>query len=232
MRLQVFLSRSGVCSRRKALEWIKAGRVEVNGRKMQEPSCEVDPTHDRVRMDGGQITLGEKVYLMLHKPCGVVTTRSDRFAPRKVVDLLPERYKHLKPVGRLDRDTSGLLLFTNDGELAYRLTHPKFEVERVYQVTLHKPFADSDRKCLERGIYLEGKRTAPCTVRKTSQGKIVITLHEGRKRQIKLMFAHLGYQVQTLIRIRHASLSLGNLAPGRWRMLSKEEVERLAQSSP
>lgn len=132
-------------------------------------------------------------------------------------------------MGRLDKDTRGLLLFTNDGKLAYCLTHPKFGVERVYNVVLDKPLADSDRKRLEKGVYLEVRPTAPCTIRGVNQKRVTITVREGRKRQIRLMFAKLGYAVRSLERTRHASLSLGNLAPGDWYILSREEVRKLYQ---
>jgi len=230
MRLQVFLSRSGVCSRRKALELIKAGQVEVNDQKILEPSYQVEPVKDTVLLNKQRVSLGKELYLILNKPCGVVTTLSDKFAERKVIDLLPAEYRHLKPAGRLDKDTSGLLLFTNDGELIYRLTHPRFEVKKVYQAVLDKPLTDVHLEQLEKGIYLEGKLTAPCNIRKVTSKKVILTLREGRKRQIRLMFAKLGYQVQTLKRIKQASLSLGDLAPGKWRLLTPEEVKKLRLS--
>ena len=148
MRLQVFLSRSGASSRRKALDIIFAGRVSVNGRVVTEPSFCVHPESDRVLLDGRPVEAGEKTYLLFHKPKGVVTTKRDRFAAKTVLDFFPEDLKHLNPVGRLDKDTTGLLLLTNDGDLAHRLMHPSFDVEKVYRVRLDRALSPGDKKRL------------------------------------------------------------------------------------
>ena len=227
MRLQVFLSHSGACSRRKALESIKQGRVTVNGRKIFEPSYSVQEHSDVVLLDDKQISLAQKLYILLNKPKGVVTTVSDRFAEKKVLDLLPKNFKNLYPVGRLDKDTSGLLLLTNDGALTHRLIHPSFEVEKAYRVLLNKPISGDDKNRLQNGIVLDGKKTAPCQIKKISQNEFEIIIHEGRKRQIRRMFASLHYHVVALVRIRQGSLTLGNLKVGEWRFLTKEEVNRL-----
>jgi pseudouridine synthase len=227
LRLQVFLSRSGACSRRKALEIVFSGRVTVNGRCVREPSFSVDPQVDRVCLDATPLGAAPPVYIVLHKPKGVVTTKSDRFAEKTVLDLLPEDLRHLNPVGRLDKDTTGLLLLTNDGDAAYRLTHPSVGVDKVYRVRLDKRLDDDDRKRLEAGVFLDGKKTRPCRMRLRG-ADVEVTLHEGRKRQVRRMFALLGYGVEELARLRHGPLTLGALAPGRWRRLTSREVRGLA----
>ncbi|MCD5397849.1 rRNA pseudouridine synthase [candidate division NPL-UPA2 bacterium] len=230
IRLQVFLSHSGVSSRRWAGEWIKAGRCSVNGKRIFEPSYPVDPGRDKVLLDGERIAVRKKIYVLLNKPRGVVTTRRDRFAEKTVLDILPEGFGHLYPVGRLDKDTTGLLLLTNDGELTYRLTHPRFEIDKLYGAVLDKPLRQSDLKLLEKGIPIEGVLTAPCKICCRDGLAIEITLHEGRKRQIKRMFSVLGYKVVELTRLKEAHLTLDELPPGRWRFLSRAEIETLYHS--
>ena len=226
VRLQVFLSRSGACSRRTALDIIFAGRVCVNGRRVTEPSVEVFPEKDRVLLDGRPVGPAAKEYILFHKPKGVVTTKSDRFAAKTVLDFFPAELKHLNPAGRLDKDTTGLLLMTNDGDLAYRLTHPSFDVAKVYRARLDRPLAAADRRALEAGVVLDGKPTRPCALR--PEGALVeVTLHEGRKRQIRRMFAARGYTVEELERLRHGPLALGGLAPGAWRRLTAQELSAL-----
>ncbi|MCD5402007.1 rRNA pseudouridine synthase [candidate division NPL-UPA2 bacterium] len=230
IRLQVFLSHSGVSSRRWASEWIKAGRCSVNGKKILQPSYPVDPSRDKVLLDGEKVVIRKKTYILLNKPRGVVTTRRDRFAGRTVLDILPEGFGYLYPVGRLDKDTTGLLLLTNDGELTHRLTHPRFEIDKLYRAVLDKPLRQSDLKRLEKGIPIEGALTAPCKIRCRARFAVEITLHEGRKRQIKRMFSALGYKVVELARLKEAHLTLGELPPGQWRFLSRAEIEGLYQS--
>lgn len=226
MRLQVYLSHSGACSRRRALEYIQSGRVKVNGGKILEPSFSVTPS-DTVLLDGRQISLKEKTYILLNKPKGVVTTTKDRFAPKKITDLLPVEFKHLHPVGRLDRDTTGLIVLTNDGELAFRLSHPSFEIEKAYRVVLDKPLLPDHKNKIEKGVSLDGKKTFPCRIKVFSPLEAEIVIHEGRKRQVRRMFASLGYYVVELCRIRQGSMVLGSLEPGAWRFLTKEEIGRL-----
>ena len=227
IRLQVFLSQSGLCSRRGAGEWIKAGRCSVNGNKVLEPSYPVDPGRDKVLLDGKKATLKKKTYILLNKPRGVMTTRKDRFAGKTVLDILPEEFHHLYPVGRLDKDTTGLLLLTNDGELTYKLTHPRFGIDKLYRVVLNKPLGMSDLRRLEKGVLIDGMPTAPCKIRCRDGSAVEIILHEGRKRQVKRMFATLGYRVTELARVKEAHLTLGNLKPGQWRSLSQTEIEGL-----
>lgn len=227
MRLQVFLSRSGACSRRKALEYIKAKRVVVEGDIIQEPSFEVSPSCTSVELDGKKIFLFEKVYVLLNKPGGVVTTTSDKFAPKKIIDLLPANLRRLHPVGRLDKDTTGLILLTNDGDFTHHMIHPSFNVKKVYRALLDRELSFKDKNSFKRGIMLEGRRTAPCEIKRINRLIYEIVLHEGRKRQIRNMFKVLGYSVVELSRIRQGSLSLGGLPAGKWRFLNKEEVKKI-----
>lgn len=232
MRLQVFLSHNGVCSRRQALDYIFSGRVCVDGIKVTEPSSDVDPLVQRVDVDGRPVRAAKKIYILLHKPAGVVSTVRDRFADKTVLDLLPRHLRGVYPVGRLDKDTTGLLLLTNDGDLTHQLLHPSFEVKKVYQATLDRNLDAQDRLRLERGVLLEGKKTHPCRLKKTADKECIVTIHEGRKRQIRRMFDVLRYRVTRLKRLQHGLLELGSLAEGQWRYLSRSEVERLFRSVP
>ncbi len=237
LRLQVFLSRQGICSRRRAMDFIFAGRVTVNGQTVREPATPIDPKQDKIGVDGNEIKEKAYHYVVLNKPAGYVTTKKDPFASRTVFDLLPKDFRHLVPVGRLDKDTEGLLLLTNDGDLTYALTHPRFNIDKVYRAKIKGTLDAKDRQVLEQGIVLEPNqpRTAPAqikVVRPTSrdcQGatEFTITIHEGRKRQIRLMIASLGKKVLELKRIAQGPLQLGDLASGHWRLLNKTEIEQL-----
>lgn len=231
MRLQVFLSHSRVCSRRKALELVQAGRVRVQGKVVTEPSYEVSPDAPDIRLDGKKVELGGKDYLVLNKPRGIVTTLQDKYAQATVLGLLPKAYKHLYPVGRLDKDSEGLLLFTNDGELTFKLLHPSFKVDKVYYVETDKPLDENSIRHLERGVFIEGRKTAPAKITPAGRASLRITIHEGRKRQIRLMLSGLGFQVLRLERIKYGPVSLGNLKAGQWRLLDKKEIEALAKEA-
>ena len=224
MRLNAYLARAGVASRRRADELIKAGRVTVNG----------DPGRlntfvsrgDAVAVDGREVAAQRLAYVLLHKPPRTVTTTRDPHGRPTVRDLvdLPER---VVPVGRLDADTTGALLLTNDGPLAHRLAHPRYGVEKVYEVEVEgEPSAEALRR-LEEGIELEDGRTAPACARRLGPSRIELTLHEGRKHQVKRMCEALGHPVRRLHRSRYAGLTLEGLEPGRWRELEPSEVERL-----
>ncbi len=234
MRLQLFLSRNGVCSRRKALPIILSGHVKVNGQVISEPSTEVDPQKDTIECDGKVIQGKGYSYLLLNKPAGYVTTKEDRFAEKTVFELLPQEYQHLVPVGRLDQDTEGLLLFTNDGDLTFGLTHPKFNIDKVYFVRIKGKLEQRHKTLLENGIMLEGKKTSPAKINNIKitgpQTELFITIHEGRKRQIRLMFAELGYPVVYLKRMAQGPLTLGNLPAGQWRELEQKEIEMLKRT--
>lgn len=230
MRLQVFLSHSRVCSRRKALDLIKDGQVRVNGKTVCEPSYNVDGSEE-IYLGDKKVSLKENSYLVLNKPRGAVTTLLDRHAKLTVKELLPKEFNHLYPVGRLDKESEGLLLFTNDGNLAFRLGHPSFKVDKAYFVEIEGCLNPKDVFTLEKGVVVEGKRTAPARVKMVYSNPKAsgfnITIHEGRKRQIRLMLDALGYPVRSLKRIQYGPIRLDNLAPGKCRLLDSHETEAL-----
>lgn len=227
MRLQVFLSHSGVCSRRRALELVQSGRVRVNGLVIREPSHAIDGDKDTVTLNNQRVSLKEKQYILINKPKGVTTTKKDHFAEKTIMDILPEKFRHLFPVGRLDRDTTGLLILTNDGDFSYGLTHPSFNIDKVYLAVLDKPLSEGHRKQLQNGVEIDNELTAPCKISILEDKKAEITIHEGRKRQVRKMFALLGYRVLDLRRVRFGNLSLGDLKIGHWRKISEEELAKL-----
>jgi 23S rRNA pseudouridine2605 synthase len=224
MRLNAWLARAGVASRRKADELIKAGRVTVNGEPGQLNTF-VQRTDD-VRLDGEPLAKQDLAYVLLHKPRAVVTTASDPQGRRTVVDLveLPSR---VVPVGRLDADTTGALLLTNDGDLAHRLAHPRYEIDKVYEVETWQQPTDAQLDELRRGVALDDGPTAPAEVRRTGAARIELTIHEGRNRQVRRMVEAIGHRVKTLHRSRYAGLTVEGLEPGAWRLLEPSEVERL-----
>jgi len=224
MRLNAYLARAGVASRRGADELIKAGRVSVNGESGQLNTFVA--ARDRVEVDGKPVVKQKLANLLLHKPAGVVTTASDPQGRRTVVELVPGEPR-VVPVGRLDADTTGALLFTNDGELAHRLAHPRYEVEKVYEAELEREPTDEALRALADGIELEDGRTAPAKARRLGPKLIELSIHEGRKHQVKLMCAAVGCPVVRLRRSRYAGLDLKGLAPGEWRALDRSEVEAL-----
>lgn len=213
------------------MELVQAGRVSVQGKVVTEPSYEVSPDAPDIRLDGKKVELGGKDYLVLNKPRGIVTTLQDKYAQATVLGLLPKAYKHLYPVGRLDKDSEGLLLFTNDGDLTFRLLHPSFKVDKVYYVETDKPLDENSIRHLERGVFIEGRKTAPAKIAPAGRASLRITIHEGRKRQIRLMLSGLGFQVLRLERIKYGPISLGNLRPGEWRLLDKKEIAALAKEA-
>ena len=224
MRLNAYLARAGVASRRKADELIKAGRVTVNGRP-GELNTFVE-ARDRVEVDGGLVAKQRLAYLLLHKPAGVVTTARDPGGRPTVVELVPPEPR-VVPVGRLDADTTGALLLTNDGELAHRLAHPRYEVDKVYVADVEGEPSDETLRRLAAGIDLEDGRTAAAKARRLGPSRIELTLHEGRKHQVKRMCEAVGHPVHRLHRRAYAGLTLGNLRPGEWRELTRDEVESL-----
>ena len=224
MRLNAFLARAGVASRRKADDLVKEGRVTVNG----EPGRlnTVVGAHDVVAVDGKEVARQQLAYVLLHKPRGVVTTASDPQGRPTVVDLVA-REARVVPVGRLDIDTTGALLLTNDGPLAHRLSHPRYGIEKVYEVEVEaEPDAGALRRLAE-GVELEAGVTAPARVRLLGPRRLELVLHEGRNRQVKRMCAAVGYPVVRLHRSRYAGLALGGLRPGQWRELEPDEVQAL-----
>ncbi len=227
MRLQVYLSHNGVCSRRAAMDLIQAGRVKVNGRVEKEPSTPVQG-HEEIMVDGRKIGAKDYAYVMLHKPAGYTTTKEDAHAEKTVMDLLPASLRHLAPVGRLDRDSEGLLLLTNDGDLAFKLTHPKFHADKTYLVRVSGDLTKSKQSQMEAGVIVEGSKTAPCRIREVKYNgtdtEFKITLHEGRKRQVRMMARSVGHRVNYLCRLSMGKLELGRLAKGHWRELTQEEI--------
>jgi 23S rRNA pseudouridine2605 synthase len=224
VRLNAYLARAGVASRRKADDLIKARRVTVNGAPGQLNTFV--GARDRVEVDGQPVEKQRLAYVLLHKPAGVVTTASDPHGRRTVVDLVdvPER---VVPVGRLDADTTGALLLTNDGELAHRLAHPRHGVEKTYIVDVEDAPSDDALTALERGVELEDGRTAAAGVRRLGRSRVELIIHEGRKHQVKRMLDAVGHPVVRLHRSAYAGLTVDGLEPGRWRELEPFETERL-----
>jgi 23S rRNA pseudouridine2605 synthase len=226
MRLNAYLARAGVASRRKADELIKAGRVVVNGEPGQLNTF-VEPG-DRVEVDGEEVRRQRLAYVLLHKPAGVVTTASDPQGRPTVVGLV-EHEVRVVPVGRLDVETTGALLLTNDGELAHRLAHPKYEVEKVYEAELEGEPSDEALRQLAEGVELEDGVTAPAAVRRLGPSHIELSIHEGRNRQVRRMLEAVGHPVRRLHRSRYAGLTVGDLEPGEWRELRDQEVAALSR---
>lgn len=231
MRLAKFLANAGVASRRASEELVRAGRVRVGGAVITDPARDVGPG-DAVALDDTPVSIvHERVVYALNKPAGVVSTARDPQGRPTVVTLVPQT-ERLYPVGRLDIDTTGLILLTNQGELAHRLTHPRFEVEKTYRALVGGPAVEERAlKTLRDGVELEDGRSAPARVRRVSADTIEITIHEGRKRQVKRMCEAVGHPVKRLERIRFGPLELGELPRGRWRRLSDAEVEALTAAA-
>jgi 23S rRNA pseudouridine2605 synthase len=228
MRLNAWLARAGVASRRGADELIKAGRVTVNGERGRLNSF-VQATDD-VRLDGRPLAKQSLVYVLLHKPAGVVTTARDPQGRPTVVDFVAHGAR-VVPVGRLDADTTGALLLTNDGELAHRLAHPRYEIDKVYVAEVEGDPDDDALRALERGVDLDDGRTAPARARRLAAGRVELTVHEGRKHQVKRMLAAVGHPVRRLHRTRYAQLTVDDVEPGAWRELTPEEIEELRRAA-
>jgi 23S rRNA pseudouridine2605 synthase/23S rRNA pseudouridine2604 synthase len=228
MRLQKFLSQAGVCSRRLGETYILEGRVQVNGKIVNTLGARVDPDADRVLVDGKPAVLKQElVYIALNKPSGYVTTCCQAGEPI-VLDLV-DVGERVYPVGRLDRDSTGLLLLTNDGRIHHRLSHPSFDHEKEYEVTLAEPISDGALQKMAAGLPMMGTRTRPAEVRRISARRFVIVLKEGRNRQIRRMVRKVGGRVTALRRTRIASILLEDLPEGRWRHLSEAEVKSLTE---
>jgi 23S rRNA pseudouridine2605 synthase len=224
VRLNAYLARSGVASRRKADELIKAGRVHVNGEPGQLNTFVA--RGDRVEVDGEEVRPQRLAYVLLHKPASVVTTASDPQGRPTVVGLIDHEVR-VVPVGRLDVETTGALLLTNDGELAHRLAHPKYEVEKVYEAEVEGEPSDEALQRLAAGVELEDGLTAPAEVRRLASSVIELSIHEGRNRQVRRMLEAVGHPVRRLHRSRYARLTVEGLAPGEWRELRDDEVAAL-----
>ena len=234
MRLQKYLALAGVASRRASEKLIQSGRVTVNGKKVTVLGTKINPSRDRVCVDQKSVSLpGKYVYLLLNKPAGYITSVSDPQNRPTVMDLLPQTGERVYPVGRLDLNTEGLLLLTNDGKMAYRLTHPRYEVKKTYQVEARGVPSQEKLKELERGIYLEEGKTSPAGIKlieadpANNWSRLEVEIHEGRKRQIRRMFDYTGCPVKSLKRTRLSFLTLKGLKKGEYRFLSQEEIDTL-----
>jgi 23S rRNA pseudouridine2605 synthase len=224
VRLNAFLARAGVASRRGADELIRSGRVRVNG-EPGELGTFVE-RGDIVELDGQRLEPEPLVYVLLHKPAGVVTTARDPQGRPTVVGLVGHE-RRVVPVGRLDADTTGALLLTNDGPLAHRLMHPRYEVDKVYEAEVEGEPDDEALARLAEGVELDDGVTAPAGVRRLAPSVVQLTIHEGRKHQVKRMLEAVGHPVRRLHRSRYAGLDVRGLAPGEWRELTRDEVARL-----
>ncbi len=228
-----FLTAAGVGSRRRCFDLLVNGKVQVNGAVVEQSSKPVDPEADEVTVEGQAVAApSQKVYLKLNKPVGVISTVSDERGRRTVVHLVPAAFRdfRLYPVGRLDASTSGLLIMTNDGDLAHLLTHPKFEVEKEYHVLLDRHLTEEQLVELEGGVRINGRPTAPARIvrlRKLLDAWYSVTIHEGKKRELRLMFLAAGRTVKQLRRVRIGGLKLGNLLPGRVMELTLQELALL-----
>ena len=229
MRLAKYLASLGVASRRACEDIVRAGRVTVGGLVVSDPARDVGPG-DAVLLDGRPVApVHERLVYALNKPAGVVSTARDPQGRATVVTMVPQT-ERLYPVGRLDIDTTGLILLTNEGELAHRLTHPSFEVEKTYRAVVERPpVREAALRALRAGVELEDGRTAPASVRRVSADTLEITIHEGRKRQVKRMCEAVGHPVKRLERVGFGPLRLGDLPRGRWRKLGAGEVDALVE---
>ncbi|MBQ7974346.1 MAG: rRNA pseudouridine synthase [Clostridia bacterium] len=232
MRLQKFMAQCGVASRRASEEIINQGRVMVNGDVIDYMGCEIDPDNDIVEVDGAVIRPeAKKYYILLNKPKGYVTTVSDEFDRPTVMELVRDVHARIYPVGRLDYDTAGLLIMTNDGDFANVLTHPRHAVNKAYIAQLNNLPDSESLNMLRNGVMLDGKVTAPAKVEVLKPAKhgceIKVTIHEGRNRQVRRMFEAIGATVISLKRISVGNVTLGNLPEGKWRHLNDAERQRL-----
>lgn len=228
-RINKFLADRGIASRRAIDEYIKRKRITVNGFLLEKPGYLVQET-DVIAVDGKKILMKSNsfVYILLNKPENCITTAQDTHDRKTVFDYIDTDVR-VFPIGRLDKNTTGVLIFTNDGELTNQLMHPRYSVEKVYRAYLGKPLTDKDKHILEAGVTLDHKRTAPCKISFLGEDKqdVSVAIHEGRNRQIHRMFNLLGYSVQKLDRIQYAGLTAKGLKKGNWRYLTKKEIDSL-----
>lgn len=233
LRLSLFLARAGVASRRAAEQLIAQGRVSVNGEPVRTQGVKIDPASDRVEVNGRPLQAAPqaKRYFLFHKPLGVVTTLKDKHAEKCVADYFRDIPEKLVPAGRLDKNSTGLLLLTNDGELVHRITHPRYGVEKRYRVKIRPALSPAVLNGIQDGVMLEGKKTAPCIIGIVSQSgkgmELFIILREGRKREIREMMKSAGASVVSLHRESYGPLTLGALRVGARRELSAKEIEQL-----
>lgn len=237
-RLQKLISGAGLASRRKAEEWILEGRVRVNGKVVTELGSKADGRRDKITVNGKALVMPEPVYYLLNKPKGVVTTLSDPQGRRTIMEYLQKIRVRVYPIGRLDLNTEGLLLLTNDGALTHGLEHPSSEVEKEYEIRIKSPVSDRVLQAFRDGVRLADGMTAPATVEttgfdvKTGLTTLYVTIHEGRNRQIRRMCEHFGLRVHNLKRVRYAGLTLQGVKRGSYRKLTPTEVEELYACIP
>ena len=230
-RLQKVMAHAGVASRRKSEEIIAEGRVKVNGKTVTEMGFKVEPEQDEIIVDGELISEEKKRYILLNKPEGYITTVSDPEGRPTVMDLIPDLKQRLYPAGRLDNDSSGLLIMTNNGDLTYKLTHPKKEVDKKYRVLAQGELRQEDFDKFEAGMIIDGQKTAPAKISnvsyKNNQTQFDIVIHEGRNRQVRRMAKIAGFPVISLKRIAFAFLTLRGVKEGEFRYLSEQEINKL-----
>ncbi|NLX19930.1 MAG: rRNA pseudouridine synthase [Desulfobulbus sp.] len=230
-RLQKLLAKAGIASRRSAEQLIRDGRIQVNGQVVTNMGCKADPSRDCITFDGRQISSEQKMYILLNKPAGYVTTLSDPQKRPVVTDLVADIPFRLFPVGRLDIDTEGALLMTNDGALTNTILHPRFEIKKTYEALVSGIPSASALKHLSEGIEIDGVRTRPAKIRvlkKThTQTLIEVVIHEGRKRQVRKMFQAIHHKVLHLKRVAYGKLTLGNLASGKYKTLSAADIKKI-----
>lgn len=232
-RLQKFLAEAGVASRRKAEELIVEGKIKVNGKTVTELGTKIDPRKDEITYLGKKISTKETkhIYIMLHKPEGYVTTAKEQFGRPAVLDLIKGVEERIFPVGRLDYDTSGLLLLTNDGDLTYKLTHPKHDVDKTYIARIYGTPTETDLQKFRRGVFVDGKRTKPAKIQILEKGERICTveiiIHEGRNRQVRKMCEAIKHPVAQLKRVATGDLKLEDLPKGKFRHLTEKEVKYL-----
>lgn len=231
MRLQKYLAEAQVASRRKAEEIILQGRVKVNDKTITELGTKIESDRDNITVDGKRVQICEKmIYIMLNKPEGCVTTVKDQFDRKSVIDYVSDVKERVYPVGRLDYDTSGLLILTNDGDLTYKLTHPKHNIEKTYIADVDREPDSNDMEKFKKGLIIDGRKTAPAEIEIMKRGRLTslkIKIHEGRNRQVRKMCAAINCNVVRLKRIAEGNLKLGNLERGKYRYLSDEEIKYL-----
>lgn len=232
MKLNVYLTQSGLCSRRKAVDLIKSGEITVNHWKTTDPGYLVQEKDTiRYKKQIIKLTHEEPIYIAINKPLGIVTTLADTHGRATIIDLLGKKWKQrVFPIGRLDTHTSGIIILTNDGNLCHKLAHPRYNIKKVYQITLDKPLEPEHARLITKGLYLTD---GPIKVDKLEQGynttKAKVTIHSGRNRIVRRIFESLGYKTKSLERISFAGISKKGLAQGEWRNLTAKEVEKLTR---
>lgn len=230
-RLNQAIAKTGQCSRRQADALISAGRVKVNGKIVQDFNFRIDPCVDKLQVDGKKLSIEEFLYIAVHKPKGVVTTCSDEKGRQDILQILPPKLRHLRPVGRLDMNSEGLILLTNDGDLTQQVSHPQYHLLKRYEVTVKGKMSNRDLSAMSSGVELDDGLTAPARVKLLSRDNFStifeLAIAEGRNRQIRRMCEELGYRVLRLLRVSIGGLQLGEMTPGSWRYLTPAELENM-----